>query len=80
VKELLKFAREAGYRRSIDSLQCRRDLLELAQMPQKLPTSGPIASSRLAPPATGCQESSQPALIKPCQWQTAPLEPATESL
>jgi hypothetical protein len=78
VEELFVFAREAGRRSPVDLLCCRRDVVTVAQIIEKLPTSGRIASSRLLPVAKGCQKLRQPTLIKRCQSQLAPLEPAAE--
>lgn len=45
---------------------------------EKLLTRGPIASSRLYPATTGRQELGELTLIKRCQRQSAPPEPAAE--
>jgi hypothetical protein len=78
VEELLEIAREAGRRSPIDPLYRSCDVVTVAQILEKLLTSGRIASPRLVPVAKDCQKLPQPTLIKRCQRQLAPLEPAAE--
>jgi hypothetical protein len=67
VEELLELAREAGRRGPIDPLCGHRDVVTVAQILDKLLTSGRITASRLTSAATGRLELSQPTLIKRCQ-------------